>query len=503
MTTAESAHAVALTHGRRSWTTAIASAALLILLGTLAAAVVLSHKQSRSQIQSSFGLRGVASARFVSTYVDGQANRQRDVARRSFAAPRVSTDHFQLIVGALGSGAATLFAADGHVLEAIPSHAARPRASGSARSNAVVPAAHTGPTGPPPGSSPPPVISGAEQVAISGVHVAPNGDVATAIAVAYSSAAGRRILSVDYPASALGLQALAEHAISYPQHNVYIVDSAGRLVAASPITPARTLAAADPQLASAIASSSRGSVPGAHLASTFTVAPVPGTSWRMVIAVPDGRLYASIAGWTLLVPWLVLGLVSVLGALLVALFARSMSDRARLTKLSAAMRRTAQTDSLTGLYNRRALTEQLTRASARARRHGEPLSVLMIDLDRFKQTNDTFGHEAGDQVLCTIADCMRDALRIDDIYGRWGGDEFLVALPVTDNAGARVSAERLREAAAAVDLASIGLPAGVALSVGVATGVHTTPIELIRHADLALYRAKAVGHEVDALASRM
>jgi diguanylate cyclase (GGDEF)-like protein len=244
-------------------------------------------------------------------------------------------------------------------------------------------------------------------------------------------------------------------------------------------------------------------VPGAHLASTFTVAPVPGTSWRMVIAVPDGRLYASIAGWTLLVPWLVLGLVSVLGALLVALFARSMSDRARLTKLSAAMRRTAQTDSLTGLYNRRALTEQLTRASARARRHGEPLSVLMIDLDRFKQTNDTFGHEAGDQVLCTIADCMRDALRIDDIYGRWGGDEFLVALPVTDNAGARVSAERLREAAAAVDLASIGLPAGVALSVGVATGVHTTPIELIRHADLALYRAKAVGHEVDALASRM
>jgi diguanylate cyclase (GGDEF)-like protein len=157
------------------------------------------------------------------------------------------------------------------------------------------------------------------------------------------------------------------------------------------------------------------------------------------------------------------------------------------------MRRTAQTDSLTGLYNRRALTEHLTRASARARRHDEPLSVLMIDLDRFKQTNDTFGHEAGDQVLCTVADCMREALRVEDVYGRWGGDEFLVALPLTDVEGAEVSAARLRRAAASVDLESIGLEHGVPLSIGVACGTHTSPIELIREADLALYRAKADG----------
>ena len=164
---------------------------------------------------------------------------------------------------------------------------------------------------------------------------------------------------------------------------------------------------------------------------------MPGTPWRLIIAVPDSRLFASISGWTPLISWLVFALVTVLGALLVALFARSLADRARLTALSATMRRTAQTDSLTGLYNRRALTEHLTRAAAHARRHDEPLSVLMIDLDRFKQTNDTFGHEAGDQVLCTIADCMRDVLRGDDVYGRWGGDEFLVALPVTDERGRR------------------------------------------------------------------
>jgi diguanylate cyclase (GGDEF)-like protein len=157
------------------------------------------------------------------------------------------------------------------------------------------------------------------------------------------------------------------------------------------------------------------------------------------------------------------------------------------------MERHAQTDSLTGLYNRRALTERLTRAAAAARRHEEPLSVLMIDLDRFKQTNDTYGHEAGDEVLCTVADCLREALRAEDIYGRWGGDEFLVVLPQTDSSGATAAAERLRVAALVLELAEVGLPGGISLSVGAATGVHTNPHDLVREADLALYEGKADG----------
>ncbi len=192
-----------------------------------------------------------------------------------------------------------------------------------------------------------------------------------------------------------------------------------------------TLGAADPWLATAARHSSGGAVYGASTPSTFTAAHVPGTSWRMVIAIPDSRLFASIDGWTRYVPWLIFALVTLLGALILVLCAHLLADRARLRALSGVMERTAQTDSLTDLYNRRALTEQLTRAAARARRHEEPLSVLMIDLDRFKQTNDSFGHEAGDQVLCTIADCMREVLRADDVYGRWGGDEFLVVLPKT------------------------------------------------------------------------
>ncbi|HTA35437.1 MAG TPA: GGDEF domain-containing protein, partial [Solirubrobacteraceae bacterium] len=287
------------------------------------------------------------------------------------------------------------------------------------------------------------------------------------------------------------LTAFVGHTIAYRPHNVLLVDGAGKILASSPKTSATTLAAADPKLAHAVARSTQGALANAGTPTTFTSAAVPGTAWHLVIAVPNSHLYNSLTGWSSVIPWLVFALVTVLGVLLLLLFARSLADRARLTRLSATMERTAQTDSLTGLNNRRALTEQLTRAAARARRHDEPLSVLMIDLDRFKQTNDTFGHEAGDQVLCTIADCMREVLRAGDIYGRWGGDEFLVALPLTNEAGAKATAERLRSAASAVKLDSIGLPGGIALSIGVAGGVHTSPIELVREADSALYVDKA------------
>jgi diguanylate cyclase (GGDEF)-like protein len=484
MTKAGFAYAIRLAGARRSWATMLASAGLLLLLGTLASAIVLARDQARSQLRSSFALRATSSARFAANYLAEQATRERHAASRFLAGEHASAASFRLVAATLSSTSAVLLDSSGRVLESFPSQPAL-RGQPLALGYAGLAAAERG------------------RVTVAGIISSPvTGGAVTAVAVPYASLAGRRVLSADYSAADLALDALVDHTISYPEHRVFLVDSSERLVAASPATQAVTLAQADPELALAVAHGKRGPVPGSSTARTFTTAYVPETSWRLLVAVPDKRLYASIAGWTLFVPWLVFALVTVLGALLVALFARSMSDRARLTKLSATMRRTAQTDSLTGLYNRRALTEHLTRASARARRHDEPLSVLMIDLDRFKQTNDSFGHEAGDQVLCTIADCMRDVLRSEDIYGRWGGDEFLVALPLTDAAGAEATAERLRRAAGAVDLEEIGLPGGVRLSAGAATGVRTTPIELIRQADLALYRAKAAGRGGEVLASR-
>ncbi len=477
---------IELAHARRHWPAALAAGGLLLLLGTLAAAIVLSQGSASSQVRSSFTLRGKASAGFAATAVAEQASHELHAAERFLAAPRVDGRDLELVTTTLGSRTSVLLDGSGKVLAAYPSN-------GSQRDVAIVSADAD--------------LSAAEhgRTTIAGLIYSPGSGLATtAVTVSYATSSGRRILSADYSATNLSLDALVDHTISYPQHAVYLVDSSGRIVAASPRTSAVTLAQADAQLARAIgaARGATGSVGGARTPSTFTSSGVAGTPWRLVIEVPDTKLDASIAGWRQSVPWLVFALVTVLGALLVLMFGRSLADRERLRSLSARMRRTAQTDSLTGLANRRALTEQLARAGAHARRHEQPLSVLMIDLDRFKQTNDTYGHEAGDQVLCTVADCMRDVLRADDIYGRWGGDEFLVALPSTDSDGAAATAARLRAATCAVALDSIGLPDGVPLSVGVATDVHAAPIELVREADAALYRAKLDGRREDVLAAR-
>jgi diguanylate cyclase (GGDEF)-like protein len=458
---------------RRTLAIGLASLALLVLLGTLAAGIVLSRQQSRSHILSTFALRGSSSATFVSEFLSQQATREQQAAREFLSGRQVSPERFRIVVAAFGSKAAVLLDSAGRLLDIVPSDpalAGRPIAAHYAH------------------------LTAAEQGRIAVSNVVPSaarGTPVTAIAVPFSTPHGRRVFSAAYGASSSALGRFVQHTVPYPEHEVMLLDGAGRLVAASPSTTASTLAQADPQLARAVARASQGSVAGARTPTTFTDTPVSGTPWRLLIAVPNSRLYASIAGWTKFIPWLVLLLVSVLGVLLVALFGRSLADRARLTALSITLEKTAGTDALTGLLNLRALNEHLTRCAAHARRRGEPLSVLMIDLDRFKETNDRYGHEAGDQVLCAVADCMRDALRADDVYGRWGGDEFLVALPATDSEHARVAAERLRHFAKALRLGDIGLANGVCCSIGVSTAIESAPLELVRAADIALYEAKS------------
>jgi diguanylate cyclase (GGDEF)-like protein len=456
----------------------LAGVGLLLLLGAMAAAIVLSQRQSKEHTLANFKLRGTASATFVSTYLDEQASRERQTAGRLLSGASVSPERFGLVTAAFGSDAAVLLDGSGRVLDIVPAKPGLIGRSIAAR-YAHLAAAERG------------------SVAVSNVVAsAARGVPVTAVAVPFQTTRGRRVFSAAYPASGTALEALVDHTISYREHAVFLVDGAGRLVAGSPHTAASTLMAADPELAHAAAHAELGAVAGARVPTTFTAAPVRGTPWRLLIAVPDSRLYASIAGAAQVVPWIVFALVALLGALLVALLVRSLADRARLAELSGRLEKTARTDPLTGLFNRRALTEHLMRASAHARRHGEALSVLMIDLDRFKATNDSYGHEAGDRVLCAVADCMRDVLRADDVYGRWGGDEFLVALPSADEVAARKVADRIRVAAGAVELGEIGLPGGVLLSVGCATTIHAAPQDLINDADLALYRAKAANADL-------
>ena len=149
-------------------------------------------------------------------------------------------------------------------------------------------------------------------------------------------------------------------------------------------------------------------------------------------------------------------------------------------------------DELTGVYNRRFLLEALARERSRADRLGTPFSVCLIDLDHFKSINDSFGHAAGDAVLKQLPAVIADSLRKQDIFGRFGGEEFLGILPDTGLEGARAVAERMRVAVQNAQFPGTGRT--VTLTVGVAERrKDEDPAALLARADRALYAGKAQG----------
>jgi diguanylate cyclase (GGDEF)-like protein len=171
-----------------------------------------------------------------------------------------------------------------------------------------------------------------------------------------------------------------------------------------------------------------------------------------------------------------------------------------LNKLSEYERRLlvqSMTDSLTGLLNRRSFMDLSSKEETRARRHGDPFSVLMLDIDHFKKINDTHGHLAGDYALATLAGLVSQTIRQEDVFARYGGEEFAVILPQTDLDGAFHLGERIRHALE--DLRVERLDGKGVVQVTVSAGVSAIPVNardkssLIAAADAALYQAKRSG----------
>ncbi len=178
----------------------------------------------------------------------------------------------------------------------------------------------------------------------------------------------------------------------------------------------------------------------------------------------------------------------------------------RVREARAELERLSVTDELTGLANRRRLTAELEREVRRSERHGHPCAVLMLDVDRFKIFNDTYGHQAGDAVLQRLSATLRGCVRDVDTVARYGGEEFVVILPETPAAEAARVAERIRERAEADRFAPEdgGAARSVTVSVGFALfpGDGATPDGLIEAADQALSRSKEAGRDRVTGASR-
>ncbi len=167
-------------------------------------------------------------------------------------------------------------------------------------------------------------------------------------------------------------------------------------------------------------------------------------------------------------------------------------DRSRIGELT----NHATTDVLTGLYNRRWLNNAFTRFLVQANETGYPLCVLLIDVDHFKQYNDTFGHLAGDQALIVIGNCLKTTMRSCDFATRFGGEEFLILLPNTTKEEAVKVAERIRHDIEnkVVDCLDGTFLPSVTISIGLVTNTpDSTPKSLIDSADAMLYQAKQDG----------
>ncbi len=180
---------------------------------------------------------------------------------------------------------------------------------------------------------------------------------------------------------------------------------------------------------------------------------------------------------------------------------RILAVHDRLELQNARLAELASTDELTGVKNRRRFREDLELLFAQAQRQESPLSVILLDIDRFKEYNDAFGHPAGDQVLRTFGALLRESVRGHDVVARYGGEEFVVLLPATDAAEALEVAERLRTAVAGCDWPH----RPVTTSLGIATSSSETPDEsaLVELADRALYSSKQAGRNRTTHASRL
>ena len=241
--------------------------------------------------------------------------------------------------------------------------------------------------------------------------------------------------------------------------------------------------------------------------------------FSMVVAFMAWRRGNRAAGW-FLVAWLLLEIVTISTALslligdaesaeslvyyglpvsMVAaaiLIALGVGDRLREQRLALTdAEKRAQTDPLTGVLNRGSLLERLDAACARAQARGLPISLLFIDLDHFKDINDTYGHAAGDAFLAAVIGPIQAELRQSDVIGRYGGEEFIVVLSSADATAAQPIAERIRNRVADVTVHGFGPPIHVTCSIGLAASdtLGLWGEALIASADAAVYAAKRAG----------
>ncbi len=448
-------------------------AALIVCVVLAGTAVIVQNGQrgAREQLEARFQARADLAEEFLHSYIQDLLERERIAAERRLGGSVVSQTALDDVVDAFGLKAAVVVDGAGNLLAVYPprpeilgssmsyryDHLRRALKEGSAVST-VVPAAATGR----------PIV---------------------AFATRYSTPGGDRLFSGAWDLSQGPLRQFLGNFAPLNGTVAELVDTYGAVVSGNAPTE-RSSAAPFVPSAQSRAGARNGSSDGRRV----VVVPVRGTPWRLIVSVPEEVLYSPISGIQGLVPWALFAGLCLLLPATAFLVVRLIEGRAQLVRLNVDLERLARVDPVTNVMNRRSLDEELDRWEGSARRHDHDFSVLIIDIDHFKQVNDTYGHAAGDLVLRELAACMDALRRVEDMLGRWGGEEFLAILPHTSPSGATRAAERMRAAVEACHIVTAeGATVRATVSIGCASARGAWDRRLLKLADDALYEAKSLG----------
>jgi diguanylate cyclase (GGDEF)-like protein len=439
---------------------------MISLLAVFATSINHDAALSRQALDGRFQSRAQLTAAFVTGYVDDLATRERAQAVRLLSESDVSAADFETMVNTFDLDDAGLFDAQGRMLVTWPVSSDLLGKQFGDRYEHIA-TALTGSVG----------VSGVVASAVSSQAV-------VALAVPFDTPSGRRVFSGAIRPSSGSLRIYFNTVIPLAGRT-YLIDRMGNTVVSGKsgeradltptLTPGQLLHLDEPV----------GTFESDGTSLTYVREPVEGTAWHVILTTPSSILYAPVEGgshvsWMLFVAFAFTGLVG-----LVLYF--------RLARLHSAASTTARLDELTQLPNRRAAEEHLQRTASAAARHSQPYGILMIDIDRFKDINDTYGHEIGDRVLGLVARTLRAATRVEDVVCRWGGEEFLVILPTTSEHSIGAVAERYRAAVALVTIRVGACQLSATISIGGVVSIDGTIRAGLNAADAALYAAKLAG----------
>ena len=440
------------------------------------------QNQGRAEIEARYRLRAETTSRFIETHVSDFFAQERRAAARSLGGRMPTPGAFNRTVNVIGARGAVMLNEDGDLIASSPADPEHLGVNLSDRNGNLRSA-----------------VEGVPSVS-NIIRSTADGKQVIDFAVPFESSDGTRVFSGSFAVGSTPLASYIERAAVLAPNRIYVMDADGKVFASN-----------DPEQANGAPLASElddfSDTPTDALIATHSEAgdylvskSVPRTPWRLVIAAPRSTIYATTGGNGRLVPW-VLWFGFVAGGLLsITLFERLSRRRRHLSVLNEQLELMARVDVLTGVPNRRATEEELQRALATSDRYDDALSILMVDIDCFKEVNDEHGHATGDAALKHVADRISSSLRGADLVGRWAGDEFLLVLPHLNEDEAAALAARLNEHIGKSPLTTAKADVVLELSIGVAQWHGESASELVDRADKALYAVKRAGRNSFAIA---